>query len=1385
MTTLRRPPALVLAAIAVAGLAAPVRGQAVKPIESFWVTDNDVYAVTEAAGTVYLGGTFKLVGPRVGHTARLSAATGDPELGLPYVDGRVAVVAPDGAGGWYLGGTFATVGGVPRSNLAHILADGRVSAWDPAPSAGVYALAISGPIVYAGGSFATIGGQARNRIAALDATTGLATPWNPDANGLVRTIAVDGNTVYFGGDFTLVGGLTHNHAAAVDATTAALTSWNPNADSYVFALRVSGSSIYAAGYFTNIGGQNRSRIARLDKATGAADGWNPNASNDIFDIAVSGSTVYAGGAFLTIGGQSRAYLAALDTTSGLALSWNPSPNTWVYRIAVSGNTVYVAGFFITLGGITPRYRLAAVDATTGLLTAWTSHANFDAYAIAAWGPYVYAGGDFIMAGGRERSTLAAIDVASGQATSLAPMISGGVPSVLTLAASGGTLYAGGNFNLVSGQTRNSAAAFDAGTGALKLWNPSFNNTVSTLAVPGSSVFAGGLFTTVGILPRNRIAEVDTLTGTPTLWDPGADNTVQTLAASGGALYVGGDFLNAAGQGRTRLAKFDTVTGSLDGTWNPGAGGTVEVLVPSGSVVYAGGAFTTIGGQSLSRLARLDATTGVADAVWNPNASSTVKAIAPSGSVVFAGGDFTTLGGQPRSRIGSVQAGTGAPTPWDPGASLAVEALAVAGGRLYAGGRFGTIAGEQRRGFAAFCLAAAPTALNANPGGNNEVNLSWTGTGAGGYGVYRSRTSGGPYQLLGTTPSTSFTDATAEGGVPYFYVVRAVDGCESDPSNEAPTTPAGACALPADFEGVIWGQQASGTTCAVQLGWSPGNAPCGGAVHYSVYRDTSPSFTPDVSNRIATSLASAGYGDTSALVPSTTYFYVVRATSLVNGEEDGNLIRFPVTPAACTATAPPPLAFFTVRSGDGANTLEWLNPPAPFVQTRVCWKPTGYPTNESDGTCFDEPGLPNDHVVLPDPAPNDVTRFYAAWADATGSGLYSSAKTSFGRPTSTAGAFRWSYATGATTLAPAGVIRGLAYVSVSNDRVVHSMAGTPSGGTWPGGWKPVALNGPAQNMPTVVQLPITRVMGADTIALVGSQDGRVHAFDALTGAPLWTSPVLGTAVQATPSAIFTDFGGDYDLVLVGSRTPTGDSKLYALHLGSGTIAWSFDNGGGANGIGIISGQAQVEYSSPPRVYFTSRRRGGGSSDTVWCLSFSDTARTKIWSQDYGDVDSGPILRNGRVLVGNNAGEVRALDPANGDELWTSPYSTGDGPIKGAVWVSGPRLFFSTNGKVHGITDNGPGMAPTPFWTGGAAAGGAVTIGSPSPPLLRNGRIYVGGDMSRVYSIDATTPTPASPTSVVLGDPLVPKVAGTPTSDNLSGLVLVGTDQGAIYALAVPF
>ena len=210
-TRILRVGVVVAALVASAG---PIRAQSVRT--DLWVTNGTVNAVVEAGGVIYIGGVFTQVGPASGGAVPLDASTGLP-LALPKVAGIVSVVAPDGAGGWYVGGLFTHVGGVPRSNLAHIRADHTVSAWNPNADGRVYALAVSGSTVYAGGYFTSIGGQLRNRIAALDATSGLATAWDPNPDGVVYALAMSGSTVYAGGGFYSIGGQPQAYVAAIAA----------------------------------------------------------------------------------------------------------------------------------------------------------------------------------------------------------------------------------------------------------------------------------------------------------------------------------------------------------------------------------------------------------------------------------------------------------------------------------------------------------------------------------------------------------------------------------------------------------------------------------------------------------------------------------------------------------------------------------------------------------------------------------------------------------------------------------------------------------------------------------------------------------------------------------------------------------------------------------------------------------------------------------------------------------------------------------------------------------------------------------------------------------------------------------------------------------------
>jgi hypothetical protein len=139
----------------------------------------------------------------------------------------------------------------------------------------VYDFEVSGSTVYACGSFTSIGGQSRSHIAALDATTGLATDWDPAPDGpYVNALAVSGSTVYACGYFfsnRWAEPLPHRGAGCHHR---ARHRMGPQSGQLRLSLAASGSS-FTRGGFSDHRRTEPHLIAALDATTGLATGWNP------------------------------------------------------------------------------------------------------------------------------------------------------------------------------------------------------------------------------------------------------------------------------------------------------------------------------------------------------------------------------------------------------------------------------------------------------------------------------------------------------------------------------------------------------------------------------------------------------------------------------------------------------------------------------------------------------------------------------------------------------------------------------------------------------------------------------------------------------------------------------------------------------------------------------------------------------------------------------------------------------------------------------------------------------------------------------------------------------------------------------------------------------
>ena len=706
--------------------------------EDFDVTNGPVDKMQLSGNTLYMCGSFTQVGPVTGCGAPLDITTGAPEVGFPRVVGSILAVAPDGLGGWYIGGVFTAVGNAARSNIAHVLADHSVAPWNPNAVGSVRGLVVRGEVVYACGGFTNIGGQPRNGVAALNATTGLATAWsNPNANATARAIAFAGTALYVVGDFTSIGGQPRSYLAALDTATGLATSWNPNADGSIRTLLINGTTVYVGGNFLNIGGQPRTRIAALSRTTGLATTWKPGANNTVLAFAAKGTVLYAGGFFTTIGGQARNGIAELSTTTGLASGWNPNPNGAVWSLELTGTTVYAGGVFTNIGGA-ERVSIAALSDTTGLATAFESNAwNNTAgvpgvYALSLTGTKVFAGGDSENLGGKRRNHLAAIDVIAGKVTDWNP---NPVGSIYTIAVDATTVFVGGSFGSIGGEACGNLAAVSRVDGLQGNWRFFvLEGQVYSLAVKGTTLFVGGNYHDLESCKhqpqsctsyvafgsgRPEITAADTASssdGFDPFDVPSAPGEVTFLKVSGNTVYASGGFDFIGGQFRTRAAALNAFNAGASG-WTPNPDGDIVELVASGGLQYVVGRFYNIGNQIRVGVGALDALTGAAT-TWDALSNGFVSGLAMNATGVLVGGAFTNIGGQPRNYIAALDPVTALALPWNPDANGNVSALVQYGNTVIAGGGFTTMRGLPRAH-----LAVIGTGTLGVPGGQAEHELA--------------------------------------------------------------------------------------------------------------------------------------------------------------------------------------------------------------------------------------------------------------------------------------------------------------------------------------------------------------------------------------------------------------------------------------------------------------------------------------------------------------------------------------------------------------------------------------------------------------------------------------------------------------------------------------
>jgi outer membrane protein assembly factor BamB len=297
-----------------------------------------------------------------------------------------------------------------------------------------------------------------------------------------------------------------------------------------------------------------------------------------------------------------------------------------------------------------------------------------------------------------------------------------------------------------------------------------------------------------------------------------------------------------------------------------------------------------------------------------------------------------------------------------------------------------------------------------------------------------------------------------------------------------------------------------------------------------------------------------------------------------------------------------------------------------------------------------------------------------------------------------------------------------------------------------------------------------------IVYIGSDEGGVHAFDADSGAKLWTAPTNGP-VLSSPAV----WGG-----LVFAITFGTGGQLLAFDAATGAKKWKRKLGFSSSSPLVADGVVYV-----------------GAEQTL--LAFDALTGSPIWRSRLSDSSSSSPTLAGQVLYVGVNHRLVALDAATGGLLWSAP--TGGEIVATPAVVQGVAYVGSFDDHLYAF-DAASGdvlwKAPTgdDVYASAAVGGGVVYVmsiwertmfafdastgaerwhtllasSSASSPSLANGVVYIGA-VETLYALRARTG------EILWTGATGGTIGSSPTVVN--GSVFVGSaDDGALYSFALP-
>lgn len=294
--------------------------------------------------------------------------------------------------------------------------------------------------------------------------------------------------------------------------------------------------------------------------------------------------------------------------------------------------------------------------------------------------------------------------------------------------------------------------------------------------------------------------------------------------------------------------------------------------------------------------------------------------------------------------------------------------------------------------------------------------------------------------------------------------------------------------------------------------------------------------------------------------------------------------------------------------------------------------------------------------------------------------------------------------------------------------------------------------------------------------IGSNDGKLYALDAITGAKKWSAQTGGTIQYSSPAV-------SGSTVYVGSN----DGYVWAFDTASGAMKWKFLTGGYAGGgsptvangtvyIGATDGKLYALNASTgvqkwsaatgSAIYSAPAVSDGsvfvGSFDTD-VYAFAAASGAYEWSTTTsGNVFASPVAAYGEIFVGSQGDDFYELDPDTG--IGSSTHY-GSYITSSAAAAYGYLYFADGNGVIHAVSNRHQDI-----WDDNV---GASIVASPA---VANGVAVFADSNGNVYALDAQYGSILwSSNAGLYVDASSPAIA--------DGRIYVGSHNGRVYAYAI--